>query len=218
MIITSAAWYFIENESEKFNNQTTIIEREEQKINKKLKDLSGESKKYYSLSNRIQIINNKILSINTLTSNLIRHYKPILVIELLQLLRPENLWFYYIEHDHNNSIIKIGGSALENEMIANYITTLKKTKNKNRLDSNLISQIYFSNTSLESISKSSSATNLFKEKDIDAALLEVINDTKLDEKNSLNQFPNYSTKNFSDIKGYPEFKLNLKYDEFKKKT
>ncbi len=176
-----------------------------------LRGLSEESKNYYSLKKRLEVIRNKIFSITKLTQNLINHYKPLLLIELIQNNRPEFLWLSYIEHDEKSSILKIGGAALESRMIAVFIKKLKESKESINPVSKLLSQIYLSQIALEKISKSKSNITLNQTNVLDQKLLQVIQEDTEGATSSLNNFPQYSLQNFTDIKDYPEFRLNLKY-------
>ena len=215
-IAVGLIWYFANIEISRLKENLNDTEIQISKTSKKLKGLSDESKKYYTLNARIQIINNKILAINTLTSNLVRHYKPLLLLEILQITRPKNLWLYSIEHDYKDSIIKISGGAIQSNLIAKYIQSLKNHERMLPKKEKLLRELHISKTALERMSKSNYTSNLGKERVVDAALLDVINDKENDKKNSLNQFSNTSSKKFSDIKDFPEFKLNLKYKEHKK--
>jgi hypothetical protein len=163
-----------------------------------LRGLSEESKNYYSLKKRLETIRNKIFSITTLTQNLINHYKPLLLLELIQTNRPEFLW--------------LSGAALESRMIAVFIKKLKESKESLNPANKLLSQIYFSQIALEKISNSKSNITLNQTNELDQKLLQVIQEDTEGPTSSLNNFPQYSLQNFTDIKDYPEFRLNLKYD------
>lgn len=214
-MLVGAIWAYAGFELEILRSDINFTLTKTKRADKELKELSEESKKYYTLNARIQTINNKILAINTLTSNLLRHYRPLLLIEKIQQARPESLWLYSLEHDHANSIIKLSGGALHSSDVANFIQELKKPAS-NRNGNKLYTQIQFSKTALEKISKSNSSAKLSTEKKVDAALIEVITNKKHNKEDPLRKFISSTSASFSDIKGYPEFKLNLMYEEAKK--
>gem|GEM_PF-5948317 len=193
-------------------NEINSIQASYESTSKELQGLSEESKNYYSLKKRLETIRNKIFSITKLTQNVINHYKPILLIELIQNNRPEYLWLSYIENDGKNSILKIGGAALESRMIAIFIKKLKDSKDSITQASQLLTQIYFSQIALEKISKSKSNISLTQTNELDQKLLQVIQKDNEGATSSLNNFPQYNLQNFSDTKDYPEFRLNLKYE------
>lgn len=117
--------------------------------------LAPQIKRYESLEKEIGELDAIISAIRRITTSKLHKYKPIIVLEHLQNLKPENLWFSRLEVDLTDSkrLIKLKGKSIANLDVARFLTALISTRGETVDPSDLRTQIFFDTTSLEFMRK-----------------------------------------------------------------
>ena len=127
--------------------------------------LSNYSKNYKNLDLEIKILDRKILAIKKIDLSSLTKFSPIIVVEHLQNLKPEGIWFTNINVKGHLKRIELTGGSFDNILVSDFISNLKST---NRIDikpeSDLRSRVYFSRISLEKITKLSAKIKVTKDR------------------------------------------------------
>lgn len=111
--------------------------------------LKPELARFDTLEKEIADLNNRIAALNRITVSKIERYKPVIVLEHLQSLRPEGLWYLEIKFDTGANSLEIRGGAFDNLIVAEFLSGLLSTKGQNVDPLDLRTQVYFDNLDLD---------------------------------------------------------------------
>ena len=166
------AYYFIgqsQDQVEGLNAKIASLEQSE-------RSLVPELARFKNLSKSLEELTGKVSALKTLTSSKISKYKPVIVVEHLQNLKPDGLWFKKLEIGGtgsgagpvagvqgmvpgmgaaaataaaiSDSTFQITGQALDNILTAEFMTALRSTGGQEFDESDLRTGVYFAEISL----------------------------------------------------------------------
>ena len=164
----------------------TTIEAEVEEILQRTRDLERQSSLLAENSKQFEAMNKKILkleskrfSLQRITESSLIRYLPVILIENLQNLRPEGLWFEKIvfqdrQQEESGSkqstslvdvrggefpiSIEVEGAAYSNSTIADFMTSLKATQNQLGDRTDVRTLLFFSDVKLE-LSRATNSQN-----------------------------------------------------------
>lgn len=114
------------------------------------RQLEPELKHFEELNKDIRKLNEKLGALQTITVSKISKYKPVVVIEHLQNLKPEGVWFDSLKYGIDSAdrfVIK--GQAFDNILTAEFMTGIRATESQEFDSSDIRTQVYFSRMILE---------------------------------------------------------------------
>ena len=180
-------------------------------MNSRIKNLEVDIKKYKVIDLQVKNLGAKINSLKQITSSPLKRYEPLILIDILQILKPEGIWFTHLVEETQNSIIRIIGGSFDSMIIAEFMSQLSSLKHKLIDIKDLKTQIYFSEVFLEKISSLSGISGgNANTKDKPNMSTAVGKADRLIEKTRSQHLAD-TQKFFPDIKGFPIFEINLKY-------
>jgi len=94
-----------------------------------------------------------LTALQAITTSKIEKFKPVIVLEHMQTLKPEGVWYKTMEIDTANKIT-LTGQAFDNILIAEFAMALRATQNQDPDASDLRTQVQFSDLKLNSVSTS----------------------------------------------------------------
>lgn len=98
-------------------------------------------------------LNTKLDALKAITVSKISKYKPVIVIEHFQNLRPEGVWFEELKIGvEDPETFEVKGQAFDNILTAEFLTAIRSTENGEADDSDLRTQVYFKDLELVSTS------------------------------------------------------------------
>ena len=153
--------YYINIAKESIN----IVNNETANMQSSLKKLEEITNRYNSLESDINALQSKINAIRVITVSVFEKYKPLIVLEHLQVLQPDGVWYHSLSIVDDK--IKIKGSAFDNLMVANFLTALESTKVQEIDYTDFRTQVYFDQTKLLSTVSSSNRGKLVSSFEID---------------------------------------------------
>lgn len=177
--------------------------------------LKPDLERFARLKEEDVILNKKLLSLKQITVSKIVKYKPVILLEHLQNLKPNGVWLSYLKNESKNSIIRIVGGAMDNLLIAEFMSSLINTKFQAIDLSDLRTQVYFSTIHLERI-----ATNRAKQtknsrpfqNTKESQLFSAMQDRNLLQSKA-SEYWSASYEYFPEMAEFPGFEMNIKYAE-----
>lgn len=114
------------------------------------RQLEPEVERFKGLQANIELLNKKLSALKSITVSKISKYKPVIVLEHLQNLKPEGAWFQSLRYGVTTpEQLEIQGGAFDNILTAELITALRATESQEPDDGDLRTQVYFSGLILE---------------------------------------------------------------------
>lgn len=123
-----------------------IVNSETESVKASIAKLQKYLTRFKTLEADINQLNNKINAIKSITVSVFERYKPLIVLEHLQVLQPDGLWYDSLVMSDAN--VKIKGAAFDNIMVAEFLTALDSTKTQEVDHIDLRTQVYFDSANL----------------------------------------------------------------------
>ena len=139
------------------------LDEEREELVQNIQNLQRDLERYNNLQEKIEELKSTKDSLIQITKSKLKRYEQVIILEHIQNLKPEGVWLTKIifgdpETDPNSpnpnpssqgEIITLMGKALNNIVLAEFMTMIKSTQNQEVEKSNLRSQIYFSTINLQ---------------------------------------------------------------------
>lgn len=224
VLITAISWWGIINYMDTLKQEVDDLVDEKIKLVDSTKRLSADLKRYDEMNVKIKDLENKILSLNSITSSATSRFKSVILLEHLQNLKPEGVWFHALKDDSEKGLIYLKAGAFDHLLVAEFMTSLTSTKFQEADPSNPRTQIFFSELDLEKIavkgSDSSSkgpgnqGQNTGKNAEIQAAF-NAAQKSDFKDEGIGSSVTSDSEKLYPELSDFPIFELKIKYEERK---
>lgn len=199
------SYSYYELEIEKIRNKISAVNQEISVLIANTKKLEKNVKRYEELKKEEDFLLSKIEAVKEITVSKIARFKPVILLELLQILKPEGVWFTSYNDNSSGSSINITGKATDYLIVSEFIATLRATENQPVDPNDLRSQIYFSNIYLKKVNIENASSNLQAQNNPNMKRLQI------DQR--LLKGGESATDLFPEIKKSPSFSMNIIYSE-----
>jgi hypothetical protein len=140
----TAQWYL-----GKIQEQTDEIAARATGLEESTAALQPEIQRYTNLQSKKDALNEKIDALKKITVTKISKFEPVIVLEHLQNLKPEGIWFSQLLIGlPKPGDFKILGQGFDNLLVAEFMTGIRSTETQEKDDSDLRTHIFFSNLEL----------------------------------------------------------------------
>ncbi len=190
------------------------IKDQEISFNQSRERLKPDLLRYDEIVKQLDNLQEKIDSLKKITVSKTTRYKPIVILEQLQNLRPEGVWFNDLRDDTKKSVIEISGGAFDNLLIAEFMSLLADTKHQEFDPSDVRTQIFFREIHLGKVSSGVKTQNINSKENKNSNEAQRAFESTQD-KSILgeNQKSSAAQSVFPEISDFPKFSLKVKYDE-----
>lgn len=213
-LILIVSWLIVQIYFNSIKQDISNINAESSQIEEDIVKLKPSVLRYKEVRGQLENIRQKILSIEKITVSKLYRYMPIILLEHLQLLKPEGVWFTSLTDQSDLGQIKIEGGAFDNLLVAEFMHLLGDTEKTPFDYLDIRSQVGFSEVFLEKVAtpgakmteRSGSAVKSKVKKAFDATKdIKNVKDAKSN-KGAVDQ-------RFPELSDFPRFYLTLKYRE-----
>lgn len=121
-----------------------------QSLNENTEKLAPDLLKFKGLKADIVVLNQKLDALKAITVSKISKYKPVIVVEHFQNLKPDGIWFESLKIGGAETPDKfeVKGQAFDNVLTAEFITALRSTGSAEPDESDLRTQVFFTGLNL----------------------------------------------------------------------
>jgi Tfp pilus assembly protein PilN len=171
-----------------------------------LSSIRLETSRYSKLDGDIENLNEKLNSLQKITVSKIARFKPVILMEHLQNLKPDGVWFSYISDNTKEKTLTVIAKAFDSILIAEFMSALKATQSQVVEDSDLRTQVYFDRIRLERV-----ATTGFEDDAGSSGKIQTFVDPLQIE--VAGSFWTVGDGKFPEMKKFPSFQLTISYSE-----
>ncbi len=132
---------------QQIRDKKELSEKEILKISEELKIVDQDVKAHSMMTQEIQDIESNIGKVAGVGHAKVNRHRPVIVLEHLQNLRPEGVWFWQLDIDDVKSQVKILGQSYDHLLIAEYMSSLMSTMKQNIDPQDLRTQVFFKRAS-----------------------------------------------------------------------
>jgi hypothetical protein len=223
--LTGAGYFGVDLHLKNLQEKISSYKEEKDKIEKNTERLSHDLSRYEIMNQKIKDLENKILSLKSITVSQVEKFKPVIIMELLQSLKPDGVWFETVTDHTEESYLTLRAGAFDHVLVSEFMSNLQSTKFQDYDESNVRSLIYFSQLDLEKTALNSaqsdnqgdsgSSQNASNEK-INKAFQEAGDDfSNKSEKDGGAASAEVSAPG---TEGFPRFEIRIRYEEKKPQT
>jgi len=196
-------------------DQTRAVQSETENITRDIAKLRPDIEKYEQILKQIEVLKSKLESLDSLTSSKVARFLPIILLEQLQNLKPEGLWFKSYKQNSKSQEISIDGGSFDSLLIAEFMTALDETKKVKMDITNARTFIYFPTVELVNVTNDSQS-QLEKSTPMRNGRGPDVRDNfqkGYPEEDQATQSRVTDNKSFPEMDKFPSFGLNIKYAE-----
>ena len=145
-VVVGGGHYGVEYYVSAARDSIRIINTEKEDIMNSVEKLKSEEERYNKIENEIAGLQAKIKAIEDITISVFVRYQPLIVLEHLQVLQPDGVWYNSLSIQ--DSSIAITGGAFDNLMIASLISAVDSTKLQGIDYNDIRTYLYFDSNKL----------------------------------------------------------------------
>lgn len=216
IISLGLSWYGVQMYLSDIENDISELQTQTESLRANYRTLKRETAEFDNLDKDIQKLNEKLNSLKNITISKISRFKPVILLEHLQNLKPDGLWFNYISDNSKSKVLTIVGKAFDSILVAEFMSSLEATKTQGVDDSDLRTQVYFEKIQLERISTTGATGGGDGggggEQNADQEITTPDVDTALTGENA-SQYWTTGDISFPEMKKFPAFQLTIGYAE-----
>ena len=125
------------HETQRLNDATAVWD-------KQITEADPLVQKFKTLDGEIELLNRKIEALRRITMTHPEKLRPIVVLDQLQTLKPEGLWYNMVSFD-DNARIHMVGSSTDSLLISEFLLGLRETMNSDTWTNDIRTQIGYQN-------------------------------------------------------------------------
>ena len=114
--------------------------------------LEPELIKFAEYQKQVKFLHAKVEALKKITIAGSSKYKTSIILEHLQTIKPEGVWYSYVKDHSEDSMVEIAGGAFDNLLVAEFMAALNSTGLQDVDPQDLRSQIYFREIHLDGVS------------------------------------------------------------------
>ena len=189
------------------------VDEERRDFEKSYRRLKPDLERFAQLTKEVEQLKKKLNSLKQITVSKIARYKPIIILEHLQNLKPEGVWFTHLKDESDNSIIRLTGRSFDNLLVAEFLSALLATRLQEVDSTDIRTQVYFSSAYLGRVSIANArAKRQNRRNDKEYKAFEATQDKKLTEGNR-GGTSTTSSSLFPEMEKFPAFEVSIQYKE-----
>ncbi|MFK7823513.1 MAG: PilN domain-containing protein [Oligoflexales bacterium] len=191
----------------------TNVERQE--LEKSYRRLKPDLERFAQLNKEVEQLKKKLNSLKQITVSKIARYKPIILLEHLQNLKPDGVWFTFLKDESQDNIIRLTGRSFDNLLVAEFMSALLATRLQEVDSSDIRTQVFFSAANLGRVAIADARANQVQTQRSDEEYRAFIatQDNKLAEGAPSSSGGGSSSSAFPEMDKFPSFELSLQYQE-----
>lgn len=144
-------WFIMDSIIQEKNLVTEELNVETMQMQKSYDNIAADLEVFKNLESEIVSLQGKLSALKQITVSKLTKYEPIVLLEHLQTLKPDGLWYEKIEIDSARKTIKATGKSFDPILVAEFMTSLQDTKLQNVEASDVRTQLYFNSVDIVSI-------------------------------------------------------------------
>jgi len=142
------SYYLIEGYKSSLQQSVDEIDAQTAEFEQNIRNIEPEIAAFKDLQEQISKLERKVKAIKNITVSKLAKYKTVLIMEHLQTLKPQGVWFESITEMTSARKIELTGYALDPVLVAQFISEIGYTNLQKADPTDIRTQIYFENIDL----------------------------------------------------------------------
>lgn len=142
------SYYLIEGYKSSLQQSVDEIDAQTAEFEQNIRNIEPEIAAFKDLQEQISKLERKVKAIKNITVSKLAKYKTVLIMEHLQTLKPQGVWFESISEMTSARKIELTGYALDPVLVAQFISEIGYTNLQKADPTDIRTQIYFENIDL----------------------------------------------------------------------
>lgn len=152
--------FFFQSYVDRLKSDIVDIETQTTELTSNIKLIEPELKAFQSLQSQIDSLKAKISALSSITVSKISKYKSVLLLEQLQILKPEGVWFETMKEESMGKSIQITGFAFDPILVGQFMSDMGATKLQQADPTDMRSLLFYENINLKTITSERSGSVL----------------------------------------------------------
>ncbi|MEI8025096.1 MAG: PilN domain-containing protein [Pseudomonadota bacterium] len=152
--------FLVSSYVERLESEIVEIQAQTEEFKRSIAAIQPEIAVFKGIEAKISELKSVISALSSITVSRLTKYRPVVVLEQIQALKPDGLWFTSLKEDTIGRKITISGFAFDSILIGQFMSELGATKLQRFDPTDIRSQINFSQVKLKIFENSKSGSVL----------------------------------------------------------
>jgi small-conductance mechanosensitive channel len=148
-----ACWFYMSSSVEEKLMQVEELQSETAQIQSSYDNIAQDLEKFKNLENEVNNLQGKIAALKQITVSKLSKYESVVLLEHLQTLKPDGLWYEKIEVKSANRKVEAIGRSFDPILVAEFMGSLYETKTQKVEPTDLRTQLFFSDVKIVTINQ-----------------------------------------------------------------
>lgn len=152
--------YLISNYVEGLENEIVEVQAQAEEFKRSISAIQPEINAFKDLETKISGLKSVISALSSITVSKLTKYRPVVILEQIQALKPDGVWFTNYKESTSENKIFLTGFAFDSILIGQFMSELGATKLQRFDAADIRSQIHFADVKLKVFENSKSGSVL----------------------------------------------------------
>ena len=153
LLAATGCWFFLTNAVEEKLMEVEELQTETAQIQASYDNIAQDLEKFKNLENEVATLQGKISALKQITVSKLSKYESVVLLEHLQTLKPDGLWYEKIEINSAGKRIEAVGRSFDPILVAEFMGSLNDTKTQKVDPTDMRTQLFFSNVKIITINQ-----------------------------------------------------------------
>jgi hypothetical protein len=150
-LAAAACWFFMTSVVEEKRIELEEIQSETAQLENSYENLAQDLEKFNNLEAEVGTLQGKIAALKQITVSKMTKYESVVLLEHLQTLKPDGLWYEKINVTTNGKKVEAVGRSFDPILVAEFMSALQQTKLQKVDPVDLRTQLFFDDVKILSI-------------------------------------------------------------------
>ena len=153
VLAATGCWFFLTSAVEEKLMEVEELQTETAQIQSSYDNIAQDLEKFKNLENEVATLQGKISALKQITVSKMSKYESVVLLEHLQTLKPDGLWYEKIEINSAGKRIEAVGRSFDPILVAEFMGSLNDTKTQKVDPTDMRTQLFFSNVKIVTINQ-----------------------------------------------------------------
>mgnify|MGYP002073777242 CR=1 FL=1 len=159
-IIALGGFVWVKMNVDEMRREQYQAEQQTQDIQTKLSAIRFEADKFKDLDDKVKQRQARLKILGEITGKKVDRFKPVLILDMLQLLKPQGVWFSTLTISPKGAEVKIEGGSYDNLLLSEFLLNLRITASQEIDATDIRTKVYFDSLNL-SFSRLANGNEIF---------------------------------------------------------
>ncbi len=162
LVVAACGFFYAEYVVSDMRAQQITMDNDSREFVEKLAKIQSDVSRFAAIDESVKSRKQKLKILQDITGKKLERFKPVLIMDVLQVIKPAGVWFRSLEITNRGADVSIDGGSFDNIILAEFLTNIKVTASQKISISDIRTQIYFADMDFR-FSRQATGDDLFRD-------------------------------------------------------